>query len=156
MHRYRRLRVFAFVALTAEFVVGLGGSLTARREIFPFASWFLFSLVPYQSTDYDLLIHPPDGSGAPLPLNQAGKFVNYSHSIVAFQLIQQMGRAQEQHYRELLGRLRQQIETRFRLPGIRYDLVKVRYAPIPRWTNGAVLSQETVASFAAGQPAPNP
>jgi hypothetical protein len=156
MHRYRRLRVFAFVALAAELVVGLGGALTKRGEIFPFASWFLFSLVPFQSSEYDLLIHPPDGGGAPLPLNQAGKFVNYSHSIVAYQLIQQMGRAQEQHDPELLGRLRQQIETRFRMPSLRYDLVKVRYSPIPRWTSGAVLSQEAVASFTAGQPAPTP
>jgi hypothetical protein len=156
MHRYRRLRVLAFVALAAELVVGLGGALTKRREIFPFASWFLFSLVPFQSSEYDLLIHPPDGAGAPLPLNQAGKYVNYSHSIVAFQLIQQMGHAQEQHDPELLGRLRQQIETRFRTAGLHYDLVKVRYAPIPRWTNGSVLSQQAVASFTAGQPAANP
>jgi hypothetical protein len=152
MYRYQRLRVFAMLALAAEFVLGLGGTLTPRREIFPFASWFLFSLVPFQSSDYDLLIHPPDGAGSPLPLNQAGKFVNSSHSIVAFQLIQQFGLAEEQHDGELAGRLRQQIEARFRVPGIHYDLVKVRYAPIPRWTSGAVVSQATLASFTAGEP----
>jgi hypothetical protein len=151
MSRYRRLRVFAVVALAAEFVLGLGGTLTPRREIFPFASWFLFSLVPFQSSDYDVLVYPPEDGGSPLPLNQAGRFVNSSHSIVAFQLIQQLGDAQERGDRDLAGRLRQQIEARFRVPGLRYDLVKVRYAPIPRWKNGAVISRVPIASFAAGQ-----
>jgi hypothetical protein len=154
MHRYRGLRVFAVLALTAEFVIGLGGYLTPRHEIFPFASWFLFSLVPFQSSDYDLLIHPAEDGGAPLPLNQAGKYVSSSHSIVAFQLIQQLGQAQEDHDADLVRRLRQQIEPRFRVPGLRYDLVKVRYAPIPRWTSGAVLSQALLASFTAGEETP--
>jgi hypothetical protein len=152
MDRYHRLRIFAITALTAQFVIGLGGTLTSRREIFPFASWFLFSLVPFQSSDYDLLIHPPEDSGSPLPLSKAGKFVSSSHSIVAFNLIQQLGHAVEKHDRDLVGRLRQQIEARFRVPGIRYDLVRVRYAPIPRWTSGAVVSQEPLGTFTAGQP----
>ena len=152
MSRYQRLRVFALLALTAEFVLGFAGTLTPRKEIFPFASWFLFSLVPYESSDYDLLIRPPEDSGPPIPFNQAGRFVDSSHSIVAFQVIQQLGQAEEQHDHELVARLRQQIEPRFRVAGIHYDLVKVRYAPIPRWTSGAVTSQALLASFTAGEP----
>jgi hypothetical protein len=154
MHRYQRLRLFAGLMLTAEFVIGFGGVLTPRGEIFPFASWQLFSLVPFQSSEYELIIRPPKDSGPPVPLNQAGKFVTSAHSIVAYQLIQQFGRAEEHGDRELAGRLRQQIEARFRVPGVRYDLVKVTYAPIPRWTDGAVVAQTPMASFTAGEPGP--
>ncbi len=152
MERYRRLRVFAMVAVAVEFLVGLAGTLTPRREIFPFASWFLFSLVPAQTSDYDILVHPPQGSGATLPFSQAGDLVRSSHSIVSYQLIQQLGRAEELRDHELIGRLRQQIEPRFRVAGIRYELVKVTYAPIPRWVSGKVTSQTTVATFTAGEP----
>ena len=75
-----------------------------------------------------------------------------SHSIVVFQLIQQLGQAQEKQDGDLVRRLRQQIELSFRVPGLRYDLVKVRYAPIPRYTSGAVISQSLLASFQAGEP----
>ena len=151
MSGYRRLRLFAILALTAELVVGFGGTLTPRREIFPFASWLLFSLVPFRTSEYDILVRSPGDGGSTLSFNQAGDLVHSSHSIVSYQLIQQLGHAVETRDRDLVASLRAQIEPRFRLPGLRYELVKVSYAPIPRWTSGKVVSQVPVATFVAGE-----
>ena len=58
MLRYRRLQIFVAAALAFVLVVGLaGGTLTPRHEIFPFASWFLFSLVPGRRSEFDLILH---------------------------------------------------------------------------------------------------
>ena len=151
---YKRLRRFAIVLLIVECVVGMGGALTARQEVFPFASWFLFLLVPYHTSDYDLLLRaegtrpldpPPAFSQAP------GALVQASHSIVAYQLIQQLGEAQRHHDADRVRALRRQIEAQFRVPFIHYDLVRVVYQPVERWQTGRVVSRTPLQSFVAGE-----
>ena len=153
MTRYRRLRLVVVAALLVELVVGLGGTLTPRKEIFPFASWFLFSLVPGQTSDYDLVLRaegerPLD----PQPrFSQAGRLVTTPHSIVSYNLIQQLGHAVEHHDPEV-GVLRQQVEAQFTVPFIHYDLVKATYRPVERWESDQTLRLVPLRSFVSGQP----
>ena len=155
MKRYRWLQLVAVGFLVAECVVGMGGQLTPRREIFPFASWFLFLLVPYHTSDYDLLLRaegtrpldpPPTFSQAP------GTIVLASHSIVAYQLIQQLGEAERKGDAERSSALRRQLEIQFRVPSMHYDLVRVVYQPVERWQTGHVISRTPLKSFVTGQP----
>ncbi len=154
MKQYRRLRALAFAFLALECVVGFGGALTARHEVFPFASWFLFGLVPYRETDYDLILRaegerpldpPPSFSHAP------GALVQGSHSVVSHQLIQQLGDAETHHDDARSRALRRQIEAQFRVPFIHYDLVRVVYRPVEYYETGQAISRAPMKSFIAGE-----
>ena len=154
MKHYRRLQALAVAALLAELVVGLGGTLTPRKEIFPFASWFLFSTVPYETTDFDLILRtlgdqPLEPARA---FSQGSGLVSQPHSIVAYQVIQQLGDAEKAHDAARIQALRRQIEGQFLVPAIHYDLVRVTYAPLERWQTGRALRTEPVCSFVYGQP----
>lgn len=155
MRQYRRLRRWTVAFLVLECAVGFGGALTARHEIFPFASWFLFGLVPYRSSEYDIVLRaegtrlldpPPSFSHAP------GALVQGSHSVVAYQLIQQLGDAETRGDLARSRALRRQIEAQFRVPFIHYDLMRVTYRPVEYWQTDRVISRATVKSFVAGQP----
>ncbi len=155
MKTYRRLRVLAMGLLALECVIGFGGALTARHEVFPFASWFLFGLIPDKESDYDLILRaegerpldpPPSFSHAP------GALVQGSHSVVSHQLIQQLGDADAHHDDARLRALRRQIEAQFRVPFIHYDLVRVVYRPVAYWETGQVISRSApMRSFVAGE-----
>ena len=154
MLRYRRLQLFAAAALTFVLVVGLAGEIPPRHENFPFASWSLFSLVPGRRSEFDLILHaagdPPPETGR--PFNQADGLVYHPHSIVAHEVIQQLGDAEQHADADASRTLRRQIELEF-IPAVtRYDLVRVTYTPVERWRTGRVLGTEAVRSFAAGEP----
>ena len=153
MKSYRHLRLVALAALLVELCVGLGGTLTHRKEIFPFASWFLFSLVPGETSDYDLVLHgvgdrPLD---PPLRFSQAGWLIGTPHSIVTYNLIQQLGHAVE-HGDPDLGILRRQVDGQFTVPLIHYDLVKTTYRPVERWESDQTLRLVPLRSFVSNQP----
>ena len=153
MTPYRRLRLVAVAALLAELGVGLGGALTPRREIFPFASWFLFSLVPGQTSDYDLVLRAVDARPLDPPprFSQAGRLVATPHSIVTYNLIQQLGHAVE-HGEPGIDILRQQVDAQFTEPLIHYDLVKATYRPVERWESDRTLRLVPLRSFVSNQP----
>ena len=143
--------MLAAVFLLAQVVVGYAGWLTPRHEIFPFTSWLLFSLVPGKVTDYDLILH---GSSRwpqvpPRPFNQSGGLVSSGHSIVTYQVIQQLGAAVTAGDTARIESLRHQIEEQFAVPSIRYDLVNLTYQPVARWKTGQILSSRVVQSFVA-------
>ncbi len=154
MLRYRRLQIFVAAALAFVMVVGLGGTLTPRHEIFPFASWFLFSLVPGRRSEFDLTLHAANekGSDPGRPYNQADGLVHHPHSIVTHEIIQQLGEAEQNHDATARGALRRQIEADFEPSVTRYDLVRVTYSPVERWRTGRVLATETLRSFGTGEP----
>ncbi len=154
MSRYRRLQIFVAAALTFVLVVGLAGEIPPRHENFPFASWSLFSLVPGRRSEFDLIVHAADepSPGTGQPFNQAASLVYHPHSIVAHEIIQELGDA-EQHGNAAASRaLRRQIEREFVPAVTRYDLARVTYNPVERWRTGRVASTVPVRSFAAGEP----
>ena len=151
---YKRLRAVVVALLVVEFVVGMGGALTPRREIFPFASWFLFLLVPHQINDYDLILHsnqdfPID---PPQPYREASWLVISPHSIVTYNLVQQLGDAVACRDDARRGRLRRQVDALFTQPRVQYDLVRNTYQPVERYETGRVRARQTLASFTSGEP----
>lgn len=152
----RRLAQWITVALAAEFFLGFGGALTPRGELFPFASWLLFSLVPYHTNEYDLRLEAPPGrpDAAPVSFSEAENFVRNPHSIVTFQLIQQLGRAVQARRDGEARRLRTQIEAFLPSPKVRYDLVMLTYDPVQRWKTGQILAMQRLAAFVSGEPSP--
>lgn len=150
---FRRCRLFAVGVLTAEFVVGLAGTLTPRGEIFPFASWFLFSLRPDRVVSFDLLLrgterHPIE---PPKPFNQGGGLVKSPHSVTVYQLTQQLGRAIEGGQSAQISRLRREIEAQFSAPGMRYEVVRLSYGLADRWKGQPPERSEPLASFVDGK-----
>ena len=158
MNRYRWLRGLATIFLIVEFTVGFGGALTPRQEIFPFASWFLFLLVPSRTSEYDVVLTaegrrtldpPPSFSHAPDALVQG------SHSIVAYQLIQQLGDAERKNDRARSLAIRHQIEAHFRVPFIHYQLDAIQYHPVERWQSGRIAHRSPLVSYTEGQSEPD-
>ncbi len=154
MRSYRRLYSVAILLLAVEFVVGLGGLLTPRGEVFPFASWFLFVLVPNHTVEYDLEFrsvddHPLD---PPVRFSQSARSinrVNQPHSIASFQTIQALGKALERGDQPTARALRTQIEN-FLGPGrLQYDVVRVMYDPVARYDTGAALNRRVLGTFVA-------
>ena len=154
MLRYRSLQLAAAAALAFMFVVGLGGTLLPSHEVFPFASWFLFSLVPGRGSEFDLVLHSAgDDPAAPgRSFRTADYLVRHPHSVVFHALIQQLGAAEERHDADASRGLRRQIEADFEPRIVRYDLVRVRYSPVERWRTGHVRETTTLRSFATGEP----
>ena len=154
MHRYRRLQRFVVAALAFMFVVGLGGTLLPSHEVFPFASWFLFSLVPGRQSEFDLFLHTPsdDPAATGVSFRTADGLVRHSHSVVFHELIQQLGAAEERRDATASRALRRQIEGDFEPSVVRYDLVRVKYKPVERWRTGRVQASAAVRSFGTGEP----
>ena len=152
---YQRLRATAVALLVVEFVVGMGGFLnTPSREIFPFASWFLFLLVPYHTEDYDLILHSNDGNPIepPQPYTRVEWLVLNAHSIVSYNLVQQLGDAVARRDEARVRRLRRQLDALFTQPRVGYDLVRNTYQPVERYETGRVRTRHTVRSFTSGEP----
>lgn len=153
MLHYRRLQIFVAAVLAFVLTVGLGGTLTPSREIFPFASWFLFSLVPDRRNEYDVLLSVVDNK--PMepgrPFRQADNLVHHPHSIVIHEIIQQFGVAEATHNAKASRTLRRQIEGEFDPAISRYDLVRVTYKPVERWKTGRVQDTVVLRSFATGE-----
>ena len=152
MKRLRRFKTLAAAFLSAQLVVGYLGWLTPQHEIFPFASWFLFSLVPDHVTDYDLLLYGPANRSQTVPraFNRASNLVKGNHSVASYQLIQQLGAAVESRDQTRIGNVRRQIEEQFYASGVRYDLVQVTFRPVERLKTGRVLSSRPVQTFISG------
>jgi hypothetical protein len=153
MKRLHRLQTFAAMFLVAQVVVGYAGWFTPRHEIYPFTSWLLFSLVPDRLSDYDLLLHgsPAYPQEPPRSFNQSAGLVRAPHSIVSYQVIQQLGEAVAANDSARVDYLRGQIEEQFAVAPMRYDLIKVSYHPVDRWKTGRILSSSPVQSFTAAK-----
>ena len=151
---YRRLRAVAVALLVVEFVVGMAGHLTPRKEIFPLASWFLFLLVPNRTIDYDLILrsHGNVPIDPPLPYSQVPWLVATPHSIVTYQLVQQLGDAQVRHDAAHVRSLRRQLDSQFWVVHVQYDLVRNTYLPVERWETGRVRERQELQSFTSGEP----
>lgn len=155
LRQYRRVRAFAAIILLGQFTAGLAGTLTPQGEIFPFASWFLFSLRPDRVVSYDLLLRGSEQRplDPPKPFNQGGGLVKAPHSVTVYNLVQQLGRAVESRRSPEIRRLRREIEAQFAAPGMRYDLVRVSYGLADRWEGRAPATSEPLASFVQGREA---
>ena len=150
---YPRLRLCAVVLLAVEFAVGMGGWLTPRHEVFPFASWFLFTLVPHHTTEYDLEFRAANDRplDSPVRYSRATWLVPQPHSITAFNVIQALGTALEHGNGRDSRALRAQIDALCGPARLTYDVVKVTYDPVARYDTGAALRRRVLGTFTTHQ-----
>ncbi len=148
---YRRLCLIATALLGIQLCTGLLGEIPPRREVFPFASWFLFAKVPSRVVEYDLEFRTVDSHPLepPLRFSRASGWVNQPHGIASFQTIQALGQALDRGDQGKTRALRRQIEAFCGPVGLGYDVVKVTYDPVPRYLTGATLEHRVLGSFTA-------
>ncbi len=135
MKKYRRLQTALAALVVGTFALGLVSAVRPGGEIYPFASWFLFSLVPQRVTSYEIRVHAwgEREFDPPKPLIEVGGLVRSPQSSLVYQLVQRFGRAVEsgnQADRDNAWRLLQ--ATFSSSVDLRYDLVKLSYDPMER------------------------
>lgn len=136
-----RLETKLTIALCAVF--GLGLVSAVRGEIFPFASWFLFSRVPQQVTAYELRAVEWNGAkfDPPSSVTAVPHLLRSPQSSTVRDLIQRIGRATEQKtdVAPALAVFRQHLHADGR--GI-FAVVRLKYDPLERWRTGQMEAQE--------------
>ena len=154
MTLYRRLRLLVLAALAVEFTVGMAGEIPPRREVFPFASWFLFARVPHHTVEYDVEFRAVDGRPLPAPVrfSRAAGWVFQPHSITAFNVIQLLGKTLERNQPADTRALRQQVDAFCGGNALHYDVVKVTYDPVARYETGTTLQHRVLGTFQTRQP----
>jgi hypothetical protein len=145
--------VVVYVALAVE-----RETVHGRGEIFPFASWSLFTLVPNEVRDYTVHITEINGRRIDPPLayeNSHAHFLN-AHSHNAYISIQKLGRAVESKDDAAIRRIRgyfEHLDLNMRSgevaggAGVTYDIVTRRYDPVERWRQGTFRSTRLLATF---------
>lgn len=140
MKSFNRFKLALVLGLIGYACIGLASLATPKSEIFPFYSWFLFASVPGQEKKYGLLIISVNGRSLPTPqlFEEAGDWVQISHSVNAQKVIQMMGLALRKNDLKLFEESRAILESRFLRSSTEYRLVKLRYAPLERFKNRSV------------------
>lgn len=147
-----RLHLVLPVVLLLGYTAVLATRGLTGPERFPVFKWELFSKVPPRVRDaYTVRLVEVRGRLLPEPVRfeQAAGLVAGPKSPVAYQVIQQFGRAQE------AGRPLQADDARRRLEGQflrdtgpgRYQLVKVRFDLLERIRCDCVISEEVIGEF---------
>ncbi|MEM8861795.1 MAG: hypothetical protein AAGD96_26025 [Chloroflexota bacterium] len=122
------------------FVIGNFSWGVFRHEIYPIFSWELFSLVPNLEVDYGLQIISMNESSLEKPtyFQELPNDFKDAESIIAFFVIQDLGKAIDANDQEAIIDLRDQIETTFfsSKNNVEYAVVKRSYHPVDRWKTG--------------------
>ncbi len=146
MKKLRRLQFRLALLLAGAFGIGILGALTSRGEIFPLASWFLFSLVPQQVVSYDLQVRHFNGHDfdPPKPFADVAGLLLSRPSISAYQLVQRYGVACEKKDAPGAAEALRLLSAKFSNAPLKFDVVRVSYDPLARWRTGQ-LNVETIA-----------
>lgn len=144
---------YAAIVVNTERVMG-------RAELFPFASFSLFSTVPNVVHDYGIRVRTLGGNG----LGKAAWFEEsfatfpYAHDHEANTSITRFGRLAERGGAAEAAAMRRWLEsTWLRHAGsgpLVYDLCERRYDPLARARDGTFLSVRRVATFRTGDAGP--
>ncbi|MFQ3670803.1 MAG: hypothetical protein SNJ84_05035 [Verrucomicrobiia bacterium] len=116
---------------TAIFVLGEVALLfPPSHEIFPFYSWSMFALVPGEKDQFYVLVETPEGE---VEFTRGGPGIRGAQSVVAYNVMQRLGRALKAGNQEETERWRRQFEENFLVEGTRYRVVHRRVDPLIRW-----------------------
>lgn len=144
------LAVYLAVAVCRELQPG-------RSEIFPFASWSLFSLVPNETSDFSLRVLELDGRALDPPpyLEDAWAILPQAANHVARNAVDRLGRAVVADDEAGAAATRRTLESlHLGSHRIVYELVRRRYDPLERWRTGRIRHAEALAAYRAGDVAP--
>jgi hypothetical protein len=124
-----------------------------KEEVFPFASWSLFSMVPNEYRDYSLrLLEMGDGRlSRPAYFEDAGDVIPWVAHNGARMAIQHLGDAAEHRREQEVAEVRKYLEALY-LGGhksLKYQVVARRYDPLERWRTGHFREERTLATFEA-------
>lgn len=135
MKKYRRLQSALAALVVGTFALGMVSAVRPSGEIFPFASWFLFSLVPQRVTSYQIRVHAwgDQKFDPPKSLIEVDGLVRGPQSSLVYQLVQRFGRAVDSGNGAESDSAWRLLQARFSNPdGLHYDLVKLSYDPMER------------------------
>ncbi|MBS0661158.1 MAG: hypothetical protein JSR82_23305 [Verrucomicrobia bacterium] len=140
----RRLELQLTALVVGVFLLGMVSALRGR-EIFPFASWFLFSRVPQTVTSYELRLAELNGEKfePARPLTKVPLFLRSPQSSTVRDLVQRLGRCVEAGQAEEVADVLRIFRAHFHQQGGTGSLVlvRLRYDPLRRWRIGE--AQET-------------
>lgn len=125
-----------------------------RAEIFPFASWNLFSWVPNEVRDVSLRILAIDGVPLqpPLYIEESAKHFVDGPSHPAHAVIELIGQAVQQGREADAEALRLRFEKLY-MPAsdaVRYELVARAYDPMKRWRNRVFAEERVLRTYEKG------
>lgn len=123
-------------------------------EIFPFFGWSLFSKVPNEEREYQLILHRSRGQRVKPPTSflEAPDNMVRGNRFIARKLIQRLGRAQDRGDVEGVTSLRRLLEQSYLQKKSRYELVFERYDPLEKWRDGSSRERRSLAIFNSGKP----
>ena len=138
MNRYGRLRWLMSIGLLSYFTIGVVNELALDVEIYPVFSWFLFTHVPGEVTEYELAVVEFDGQSVepPVLFREAGDMMPDAESMTAHILVQRIGAAWDSEDLDEVQNLMDVFEGSFVPVPARFDLVQVRYDPLERLRTG--------------------
>jgi hypothetical protein len=135
LKKYRRLQALLLAILVGTFALGLVSAVRPAGEIFPFASWFLFSLVPQRVTSYDVLVSSWGDRKftPPKPLIEVDGLISNPGSSTVYQLVQRFGQATEAGNRAAADEAWRLLRAKFSsAEPVTFDVIKRTYDPIDR------------------------
>lgn len=145
MGALRRLELQLTILVGAVFVLGMCSAIRGR-EIFPFASWFLFSRIPQEVSNYEIWVVEMDGwkIEPPQSLTTIPYFLRSPQSSTVRDLIQRLGRGASAGNPEEMRRTLALFRPHFHKQGGSGSmlLVKLKYDPLARWRTGQMQAQE--------------
>lgn len=124
------------VPLVLALILGVGLARRGQQEIYPFATWAMFSRVPETIGVWTLRIHSVDGEMAAeeLLVREHPVFADAFTSGSAYRRVDRYGRAllavQNGHEREELDQLRDRVEELFGDHSVVYRVVHLRGDPL--------------------------
>ena len=133
------------------FIIGNFTWALFKLEIYPIASWNLFSVVPNLVTDYGLQIKSINQVELEEPTyfqDLPDEFAE-ANSIVAFYVIQNLGIAIEKNDTESIENLREQIENEYfaSQQHVEYEIYKRSYFAMDRWDTGQYEEEGRLVTF---------
>jgi hypothetical protein len=148
-NRYRWTNRIIAVGVVVYLALAIGREGRAKREeIFPFASWSLFSMVPNEADDYSLRILAVNGKAVEPPLYFEDSIHLFSNATdhSARMSIEHLGKAVERGDAHEIEKVRAYLESlHFKSPEreqrvVQYEVVRRRYDPLKRWRDRHAFS----------------
>jgi hypothetical protein len=138
MRLYRITKLWLSSFLAVYFVVGLLTEIYPGREVFPFFSWFLFTLAPQAGEQYALVLREVNGTmiDPPRLYQETDDLVPNVQSDKMAELIQRLGAAIEQGETAKERQFRELLEANYLFPNTRYDIMRIDFDPLVRWRTG--------------------
>ena len=151
MKYYGFLQKTITIAIVLYFIIGNFTWALFKLEIYPIASWNLFSVVPNLVTDYGLQIKSINQVELEEPTyfqDLPDEFAE-ANSIVAFYVIQNLGIAIEKNDTESIENLREQIENEYfaSQQHVEYEIYKRSYFAMDRWDTGQYEEEGRLVTF---------